>query len=133
MQVPVKDIKVKKRIRRELSDVGALAESMKRYGQISPILISKNNVLIAGQRRLEAAKLLGWRNINAVISERAGRLGHLELEFEENIQRNGFTMEEIAEATRKLHGLRNPGFFRRIINAIVRFFRRLFGIEADDL
>jgi len=130
MQVPVNDIKVRKRIRKELADVGVLAESMKRYGQISPILISKNNVLIAGQRRLEAAKLLGWRSINAVISERSGELEHLELELEENIQRNDFSMDEIADATRKLYRLRNPGFFRRVLNALARFFRRLFGLEG---
>jgi len=130
MQVPVNDIKVRKRIRKELADVGVLAESMKRYGQISPILISKNNVLIAGQRRLEAAKLLGWRSINAVISERSGELEHLELELEENIQRNDFSMDENADATRKLYRLRNPGFFRRVLNALARFFRRLFGLEG---
>ena len=130
MQVPVNDIKVRKRIRKELADVGVLAESMKRYGQISPILISKNNVLIAGQRRLEAAKLLGWRSINAVISERSGELEHLELELEENIQRNDFSMDEIADATRKLYRLRNPSFFRRVLNALARFFRRLFGLEG---
>jgi len=128
MQVPINDIKVRKRIRKELGDVGALAESLKRYGQISPILISKKNILIAGQRRLEAAKILGWRSINAIISENNSELAHLEVELEENIQRQDFSMEEIAEATRKIYRLRNPGFLRRIFNAIVRFFRRLFRI-----
>jgi len=129
MQVPISDIKVKKRIRKEMGDIGALAESLKRYGQISPIVISKKNLLIAGQRRLEAAKTLGWRTINAVISESSSELNHLELELEENIQRHDFNMEEIAEATKKLDRLRNPGFFRRIFNAIACFFRRLFGIS----
>jgi len=132
MQVPIKDIKVRKRIRKELGDIGALTESLKRYGQISPILISKRNVLIAGQRRLEAAKILGWRSINAVISESTGELAHLEMELEENIQRQDFSIEEIAEATRKIYRLRNPGLLRRIFNAIVRFFKRLFG-TADDV
>jgi len=131
MQVPVKDIKVRKRIRKEMGDLGALAESLKRYGQISPIVISKRNNLIAGQRRLEAAKLLGWRTINAVISESAGELAHLELELEENIQRRDFSMEEIAAATKDIDRLRNPGFFRRILNAIIRFFRKLFGASED--
>jgi len=129
MQVPIKDIKVSKRIRKKMGDIGALADSLKRYGQICPIVISKTNQLIAGQRRLEAAKLLGWRTINAVISESSGELAHLELELEENIQRHDFDMEEIAEATRSLDRLRNPGFFRRVFNAVAAFFRRLFGVE----
>jgi ParB family chromosome partitioning protein len=129
MQVPVADILVRKRIRRDLGDIEALAESLKHYGQISPILITSKNVLIAGHRRLEAAKNLGWRTINAVISDSSGELARLELEVEENIQRRDFTPEETAEATRKLYRLRNPGFFRRILNAIINFFKRLFKIE----
>ena len=129
MQVPVKDVKVRRRIRRDLSEVAALAESMKRHGQICPIVIGKDNVLIAGQRRLEAAKMLGWRNINAVISESRGKLARLEIELEENVQRSDFTMEEIAEATRLIYSLRNPGILRRIFDAIVRFFKRLFRLD----
>jgi len=126
MQVPIKDIKVRKRIRKDMGDIAALAESLKRHGQITPILIGSDNQLIAGQRRLEAAKLLGWRNIGAAISEDSSELGRLELELEENIQRHDFSIEEIAEATRSLDRLRNPGFFRRILGAIARFFRRIF-------
>jgi ParB family chromosome partitioning protein len=129
MQVPVSDIKVKKRIRKEMGDVEALAESFKRCGQISPILISKKNQLIAGHRRLEAAKLLGWRTINALVCESADELLHLQIELEENTQRHDFSMEEIADATKRLYSLRNPGFFRRVFGAIARFFRKLFGVS----
>jgi ParB family chromosome partitioning protein len=129
MQVPVDDIIVRKRMRRDLGDIDALAESLKHYGQISPIVITQKNMLIAGQRRLEAAKSLGWRTINAVISGGTDELTRLELEVEENIQRRDFTAEETAEAMRKLYRLRNPGFFRRILNAIIRFFKWLFKIE----
>ena len=112
-----------------MGDIESLAESFKRFGQISPIVISKKNVLIAGGRRLEAAKHLGWRSINAVISESSGELERLELEVEENIQRRDFNMEEVAEATRKIYRLQNPGLFRRIFNAIIRFLKRLFKLE----
>ena len=131
MQVHIEDIIVKKRIRKDMGDIESLSESLKRYGQISPIVISKHNVLIAGGRRLEAAKSLGWRTINAVVSERNTELGRLELEVEENIQRHDFTTDELAEATRQLYKLKNPGFFRRIWNAIVSFFKWLFKIEDD--
>jgi ParB family chromosome partitioning protein len=128
MQIPIKDIIVKKRIRREMGDITSLAESMKRYGQISPIMLSKNNVLIAGGRRLEAAKHLGWKTINVVTVDAAEKLTKLEYEIEENIQRRDFTPEEIVQATREINRLRNPGFFRKIWNAIAAFFVRLFRI-----
>ena len=131
MQVPIKDIKIKKRIRKVPEDIDALADSLRRYGQISPIVISRKNILIAGERRLEAAKRLGWRTINAIISEMSGELERLELEVEENMQRRDFTSDEVAEASKKLYRLRNPGIFRRIINAIIRFFKWLFRIEDE--
>ena len=129
MLVPIVDIKVKKRIRKDMGDIGALAESLKRFGQISPIVITKKNVLIAGGRRLEAARSLGWRTINAVVADIPDEVTKLEYEIEENIQRRDFTREEENEAVRKLHSLRNPSLLRRILNAIVRVFKRLFRIE----
>ncbi|MDR2370126.1 MAG: ParB N-terminal domain-containing protein [Treponema sp.] len=129
MQIPVSDIVVKKRIRKDMGDIPALAESMRRCGQITPILISKNNVLVAGERRLEAARSLGWRTINAVIAEASGPLALFEMEVEENIQRRDFTAEEEACALRQLYRMRNPGFFRRLWNAIRDFFKKLFRID----
>ena len=127
MLVPVEDIKVKKRIRKDMGDIAALAESMKRFGQISPILITKKNELIAGGRRLEAARSLGWRTINAIEVDISDDLTKLEYEVEENIQRRDFSMEETEEAIRKIHQLQNPSLFRRILNAIIGFFKKLFG------
>jgi len=126
MLIPLEDIKVKKRIRKDLGDINALAESLKRFGQINPIVITKNNALVAGERRLEAARLLGWRTINAVIADIPDEVTKLEYELEENIQRRDFSIEEEQEAVRKIVKLKNPCLCRRIINAIVNFFKRLF-------
>lgn len=127
MQIPLEDIVVKRRVRKDLGDVAALAESMKRFGQISPVLISSGNVLIAGGRRLEAARLLGWKTINAMVADIPGKLARLEYEVEENMQRRDFSAEEMAKAARQIYKLKNPGFFRRIWNAVAGFFKRLTG------
>jgi ParB family chromosome partitioning protein len=129
MQIPINKIIVKKRIRKNQGDIESLAGSFKRYGQISPIVISKKNVLIAGGRRLEAARHLGWRTINAIISEESDEIRRLELEVEENIQRQDFSMEELADASKKIYRLNNPGFFIIVWKAIVNFFRKLFRVE----
>jgi len=129
MQVTISDIKVKTRIRKDLGDIESLAGSLKKYGQITPIVITKKNVLIAGQRRLEAAKSLGWKTINAIIADVSGPLSKLEYEVEENLQRKAFSAQEETAAKNKLYRLRNPGFFRRILNAIINFFKRLFRID----
>ena len=112
-----------------MGDINALADSMKRFGQICPIIITRKNILIAGGRRLEAARLLGWRTINAVISEIPAGLSQLEYEVEENFQRRDFSKEEAEDAARKIHRMQNPSIFRRMLNAIIRFFKWIFKIE----
>ena len=112
-----------------MGDIAALAESMRRFGQISPILITKKNVLIAGGRRLEAARVLGWTSINAVVAEMPDELSKLEYEVEENIQRRDFSPSEIQEANLKIQRLKNPSLFQRIKNAIIMFFKKLFRIK----
>ncbi|MDR3276274.1 MAG: ParB N-terminal domain-containing protein [Treponema sp.] len=129
MQIPVEDIKVRKRIRKDMGDLGALAESMKRLGQISPITLSKQNELIAGGRRLAAAKSLGWKTISAVIVDLPEKLSRLEYEVEENLYRQDLNDDEISKASREICKLRNPGFFRRLWNSIAAFFRRIFNIS----
>jgi ParB family chromosome partitioning protein len=109
-----------------MGDIIALADSMKRYGQMSPIVLNSRNQLIAGGRRLEAARYLGWHTINATVIDVNEKLPMLEYEVEENLQRQNFSAEELAQAVRKLNKLRNPGFFRRIWNALLRLFAKLF-------
>ena len=112
-----------------MGDIEALAESIKRHGLICPIVISRKNILIAGGRRLEAAKMLGWRSINAIVADNSKELARLEMEVEENIQRRDLTMEEIADASRRIYRLQHPGFFRRFYNGVVSFFKWIFKIE----
>lgn len=126
MQVPIEEIRVKKRVRKDMGDLAALADSMKRIGQISPIVITENKILLAGGRRLAAAKLLGWRTINAVTSRLPDGVTNLEIEIEENSRRIDFSAEESARAMRRLYRQKHPGFLRRLWDSIVRFFRRLF-------
>ncbi len=126
MQINIDDIKVKNRIRTDMGDLCALKDSLKRYGLLNPITINSRNELIAGHRRLEAAKMLGWTSINAIVVNTADSVTLLELEMEENTQRQNFTTDELMQGYAALEKLKHPGFFRRIWNAIAAFFRRLF-------
>ena len=126
MQIPLDDIRVKRRIREEPEDIEDLMNSMKRYGLMNPITINSENVLIAGRRRLEAARRLGWHMISANVIEATDRVSELEMEIEENTQRSNFTDKELMKAYTRLERLRNPNIFIRIWRAIVAFFRALF-------
>ncbi|MDR0388610.1 MAG: ParB N-terminal domain-containing protein [Spirochaetaceae bacterium] len=129
MQVPIEDIKVKKRIRKDLGNIEELAESMRRFGQLNPITITRKNVLIAGGRRLEAARRLGWHVISAEVLDVSDKVSVLELEIEENLQRQDFSPGEISEAAKELDKLKHPGFFRKIWNALAKLVKKIFRIE----
>ena len=135
MLVKIEDIKVKKRVRRDLGDLTALKDSMHRYGLMNPITLNSNYELVAGERRLEAAKSLGWERINAnILDSNVDNIRQLEMELEENNQRKEFTDEELMEGYKRLEKLKNPPLIMRIIkfNAnniikIAEFIKSLFG------
>jgi N6-adenosine-specific RNA methylase IME4 len=91
MDRSVNDIIVRGRHRKQLGDLTELAESMARHGLLHPIVITSDNRLIAGQRRLEAAKLLGWNRIPVHVVDVANKV---HAEADENIIRLDFTPSE---------------------------------------
>lgn len=122
MLVPIEKIKVKKRVRKDLGNLTDLKDSLRTYGLLNPITINSKYELIAGERRLTAAKEIGWTNINANIVDNLSEIEQLEMEIEENNQRKEFTEEELLEGYRRLEKLRHPSIFAKIL----RFFKELF-------
>ena len=129
MLVEISQIKTNKRVRKNLGDLEPLKDSLRRYGLLNPITLTKDYHLITGQRRLESARQLGWTTIDAVMVDTKDPVTLLEMELEENTQRNNFTEFELLEGYKQLERLKNPGFWRRIWNAIKAFFQRLFHKE----
>ncbi len=127
VQVGVGDVIVRKRIRKSLGDLTLLMDSMRRHGLLNPITITRERELVAGHRRLEAARRLGWQRITAWILDTKAETTLLEVEIEENTQRKNLSTDELADAYVRLDRLRNPGFFKKLWHALARFFRRLFG------
>lgn len=81
-----------------------LAESIKQYGIIQPLIVTQKNgqyELIAGERRLRASKILGLTSVPAIIRE-ADEQQKLELALVENLQREDLNSIETAIAYRKL-------------------------------
>ncbi len=126
MLVKISDIKVKKRVRQDLGDLEGLKDSLKSYGLLNPITLNADMELVAGQRRLEAAKGIGWETINAVVLDRSvPKVQQLELELEENNQRKDFSDAELMAGYERLGRLRNPSFFARIITFFADLIERI--------
>jgi ParB/RepB/Spo0J family partition protein len=88
----ISSIRVGKRHRRDLGDIDQLAASINDIGLLHPVVIARDGTLIAGHRRFEACKRLGWKllpvnivDIDAVVRG----------ELAENTFRKDFTPSEM--------------------------------------
>lgn len=128
MLVKISDIKLKNRVRQDLGDIDSLKESLKTYGLLNPITITQDYILIAGERRLQAAKQLGWENINANIIDNADEIKQLEMEIEENNQRKEFSGDELLEGYERLKKLKQPSLWTKIKKMLSQFFEWIKGL-----
>jgi hypothetical protein len=90
-------MRIGERRREDLGDITGLAESLKKYGLLHPIIVDEDLTLIAGQRRLEAAKLLGWTEIDVRYKTDLSEKEKREIELEENLRRKDLTEYELSK------------------------------------
>jgi ParB family transcriptional regulator, chromosome partitioning protein len=67
--MPVSAITVGERHRKDMGDLASLARSIRDIGLLHPVVVSQDGLLLAGGRRLEACKMLGWQDIPVTIVE----------------------------------------------------------------
>ena len=81
-----------------------LSESIKAHGLLQPIIVTQKEdgyMLIAGERRLRATKLLGQSKIRAIVADFADK-NLRELALIENIQREDLNPIELANSYKEL-------------------------------
>jgi hypothetical protein len=85
-------IRVRNRYRKNLGDIESLAASIKELGLLHPIVVRPDGRLIAGERRLEACKRLGWKTVPVThVDLKKVVLG----EYAENAFRKNFLPSEV--------------------------------------
>ncbi len=98
-QVEVGAIIIGKRARVDMGDISDLAESMRSIGLLQPVLVRSDYTLIAGGRRLESAKRLGWTVIDTVVCETMDEEKTAKrAQRDENTCRKPFTPSELVSA-----------------------------------
>jgi ParB family chromosome partitioning protein len=123
LQVPVDSVRRNPRQPRMHFDPQELEEltaSVREHGILQPLIVSAeadgSYTLIAGERRLEAARRAGLRTVPVLVRQ-IGERGRLELALIENLQRADLNPLEEAEAYRQLHeefGLSHEEIARRV-------------------
>lgn len=102
MLVNIEDIKIEKRIRKDMGNLEDLANDIKENGLINPPVVTTDLVLIAGERRLQAMKLLGYQQIEVRTFSPKDSEHQLMLEISENEERKDFTKLERLDWARQL-------------------------------
>lgn len=109
MMIPVDVVLPNPRQPRNSMDAGELKEltdSVREHGVLQPLIVTPGDaagryVLIAGERRLQAARLAGLGTVPVILREATDQQ-RLELAIIENVQRSDLSALEEAEAYRQL-------------------------------
>ncbi len=103
--IPISDITIKERFRRELGSLTSLSESIAEKGLIQPITVDIHLNLVAGARRHAAAKMAGLEKIPCVIRDIESELDAREIELFENLHRKEMEWQEQIRLTARIHNL----------------------------
>ncbi len=97
MRIKISEIKINPgRREAEPKAVEELARSITAVGLMNPVTLDQNNTLVAGLHRLEAAKLLGWTEIECTTIGMDSVQAEL-AEIDENIVRTKLNRQELCE------------------------------------
>ena len=139
-EIPLSEIRVNPNQPRrdvEHANLEALALSIADHGVLQPILVTETldgYRIVAGERRVQAARLAGLERIPAVIRQLADR-EQLELALVENVQREDLNPIEEAHAFRQLHdefGLTQDEIARQVGRARATVTNTLRLLELDE-
>jgi site-specific DNA-methyltransferase (adenine-specific) len=108
--IAITEIRVDNRMRKMFGNIEELAASLARFGLLQPLVLDAENNLIAGHRRLLAAKHLGWADIGYERLDAMDPILRKELELEENIRRKDLEWQEEVIGLYKLYQLKQEKY-----------------------
>ena len=109
--LPISSIKITRAERQRSNiDFDKLVGSIKQHGLINPPLVRRNDdtdtyILVAGERRLEACRSLGWTEISCRDADLLTPVESSILELEENVHRADLPWQDTARAIAHIHRL----------------------------
>jgi len=98
----IDEIQIGFRYRKDLGDLRSLADSIDEVGLLHPVVVTQDGRLIAGQRRLEACRSLGWTDIPVTVVD---LLQAARGEAHENFVRKDLLPSEIVALKRAIEPL----------------------------
>lgn len=91
MKLLISEIIIGERRREDMGDIQRLAESIRQFSLLHPIVVDEQKNLVAGGRRLMACKSLGWTEVPVTYLGQLADQERRTIELEENMQRKDLT------------------------------------------
>lgn len=98
--IPISTIKIDNPYLRFNTNIDELKESIKTVGLIGPLVINKENKLVAGGRRFSAIKELGWDKVPCIRIDEDGLKEEL-ISIDENLVRQNLSDVELENCLRR--------------------------------
>ena len=87
--------------KRDPGDLTGLKESIRECGLINPLTINQRKELMAGRRRYQAIKELGWKSVPVRVLESLNELFSFRIALIENIERKNLSDPELSAAIKE--------------------------------
>ncbi len=98
MEIDTDSIIVKIRLRKNYGDLGMLENSIRKLGILCPLIVDRDNVLISGERRLQACRNLGIIRVPVLkLNIQFNSMTALDIQSDLNICREPLSNEELEE------------------------------------
>ncbi|WP_308748471.1 ParB N-terminal domain-containing protein [uncultured Anaerococcus sp.] len=131
MLIDIEKVKIGDRIRKDMGDLKELSDDIAKNGLINPPVVTPDFELIAGERRLEAMKKLGYKQIEVRIMKVEDAEHKLNLEINENENRKDFNKSERIEYARQLERIERVKAKERMAQGVENFPQREEGKTRD--
>jgi len=106
----ISSIRIEGRHRKDMGDIKALAASIAEVGLLHPVVVTPDGRLIAGQRRIEAVKTLGWQAVPVTVIDLQSIVRG---EYAENVDRKDFAPSEAVAIGREREPIEREAAKRR--------------------
>ena len=134
MLIDIEKVSVGDRIRKDMGDLEELSDDIAKNGLINPPVVTPDFELIAGERRLEAMKKLGYKQVEVRVMKVEDAEHKLNLEINENENRKDFNKSERIEYARQLERIERVKAKERQGNRTdLDVTQNFVGSETDDI
>lgn len=124
IELDIENIKVKNTPRKDLGDLSALEHSIRKLGLLAPVVVDKDNNLIAGARRLQACRNVGIPRVPALkVHVDLKSMEALDIQSDENLCRQDLSPEDLEMHIKsKVDSAKRPGTTKTVFSRIKKWF-----------